>query len=169
MGRLAGLDSRDCNKIKRLVWSLINLMAVSNELNLVALYCLTIYAELFHLGIQDLSLTRGSFGCSMNDSLVVHNRQLARRARDYRLGSVFTEVPVYRTGRGSNVVSIGLGKDADDIQSFNLTLCESTLNRHDPLGPLFACTDKENASATCVNHLLLATSKCSDCLEDSDG
>jgi hypothetical protein len=40
-----------------------------------------------------------------------------------RLGSYYTDIAIYRTGSGNNVVSVGLG---DPIQDFNLTLCTST-------------------------------------------
>jgi hypothetical protein len=42
-----------------------------------------------------------------------------------RLGSYYTDIAIYRTGSGNNVVSVGLG---DPIQDFNLTLCTSTFN-----------------------------------------
>jgi hypothetical protein len=40
-----------------------------------------------------------------------------------RLGSYYTDIAIYRTGSGNNVVSVGLG---DPIQDLNLTLCTST-------------------------------------------
>lgn len=39
-----------------------------------------------------------------------------------RLGSYYTNIAIYRTGSGNNVVTVGLG---DPEQSLNLTLCES--------------------------------------------
>jgi len=41
-----------------------------------------------------------------------------------RLGSYYTDIAIYRSGSGNNVVSIGLG---DPVQDFNLTLCTSTV------------------------------------------
>lgn len=41
-----------------------------------------------------------------------------------RLGSYYTDIAIYRSGSGNNVVSVGLG---DPVQDFNLTLCASTL------------------------------------------
>jgi hypothetical protein len=43
-----------------------------------------------------------------------------------RLGSYYTDIAIYRTGSGNNVVSVGLG---DPIQDFNLTLCKSPVRR----------------------------------------
>jgi hypothetical protein len=42
-----------------------------------------------------------------------------------RLGSYYTDIAIYRSGSGNNVVSVGLG---DPIQDVNLTLCTSTLD-----------------------------------------
>jgi hypothetical protein len=39
-----------------------------------------------------------------------------------RLGSYYTNIAIYRSGSGNNVVSVGLG---DPVQDFNLTLCTS--------------------------------------------
>jgi len=41
-----------------------------------------------------------------------------------RLGSFYTDIAIYRSGSGNNVVSVGLG---DPVQDFNLTLCTSIL------------------------------------------
>ena len=38
-----------------------------------------------------------------------------------RVGTFYTSIPIYRTGAGTNVVSVGLGTPAVDV---NLTLCE---------------------------------------------
>lgn len=40
-----------------------------------------------------------------------------------RLGSFYTDIAIYRSGSGNNVVTVGLG---DPVQDFNLTLCTST-------------------------------------------
>jgi hypothetical protein len=56
-------------------------------------------------------------------SLVITST-LAGPAEDTaRLGSYYTDIAIYRTGSGNNVVSIGFG---DPIQDFNLTLCTFT-------------------------------------------
>jgi hypothetical protein len=48
---------------------------------------------------------------------------LAGQAEDTaRLGSYYTDIAIYRSGSGNNVVSVGLG---DPVQDFNLTLCTS--------------------------------------------
>ena len=57
--------------------------------------------------------------------LLVITPTLAGPAEDTaRLGSYYTDIAIYRSGSGSNVVSVGLG---DPVQDFNLTLCTSTL------------------------------------------
>lgn len=40
-----------------------------------------------------------------------------------RLGEFYTAIPLYRSGAGSNVISVGLGTPA---QQLNLTACAST-------------------------------------------
>lgn len=53
--------------------------------------------------------------------LLVITPTLAGPAEDtVRLGSYYTDITIYRTGSGNNVVSVGLG---DPVQDFNLTLC----------------------------------------------
>jgi hypothetical protein len=39
-----------------------------------------------------------------------------------RLGQFYTDIPIYRTRGGNNVVTVGLG---DPVQELNLTLCMS--------------------------------------------
>jgi len=53
-------------------------------------------------------------------------QQLSRRARDPRLGSFYTTIPLLRTLGGTNVVQIGFGGAGvgATTQPLNLTVCE---------------------------------------------
>jgi hypothetical protein len=53
-------------------------------------------------------------------------QQLSRRARDSRLGSFYTTIPLLRTLGGTNVVQIGFGGSGEGAatQPLNLTVCE---------------------------------------------
>ena len=59
------------------------------------------------------------------------DRSLGRRARDSRLGSSYTAIPVLRTLGGTNVVDMGLGGRGPgyETQPMNLTLCELDSHR----------------------------------------
>jgi hypothetical protein len=61
---------------------------------------------------------------------------LNRRARDPRLGSNFSTIPIWRTLGGTNVVNIGLGGDGPGFstQPMDLTLCEWEWGREVQLG-----------------------------------
>ncbi|KAG7548951.1 hypothetical protein FFLO_03156 [Filobasidium floriforme] len=69
--------------------------------------------------------------------------RLDRRARDSRLGSNFSTIPIWRTFGGTNVVNIGVGGDGPGFstQPMNLTL------------------------STSINYLLVSTIECSGCVD----
>ena len=73
-----------------------------------------------------------------------------------RLGTYYTNIAIYRSGSGNNVVSVGLG---DPVQDFNLTLCTSCL-------PLY--TSSADDLATNVDFILVAADDCDDCLNDAE-
>lgn len=73
---------------------------------------------------------------------------------DARLGQFYTDITVYRSGSGTNVVSVGLG---DPVQDFNLTLCTSP----------FTHQDMADDAATNVEFILIASEACDNCLEDA--
>jgi hypothetical protein len=72
-----------------------------------------------------------------------------------RLGSYYTNIAIYRSGSGNNVVSVGLG---DPVQDFNLTLC--TFSYVSPC-------DLADDLATNVDFILVAAEDCSNCLNDA--
>jgi hypothetical protein len=70
-----------------------------------------------------------------------------------RLGQNHTDVAIYRSGGGTNVISIGLG---DPVQDFNLTICEFMYSE-----------TLLTAPATNVEFVLVASDACDNCLEDA--
>jgi hypothetical protein len=94
---------------------------------------------------------------------------LDRRARDSRLGSNFTTIPIWRTLGGTNVINIGLGGEGPGFttQPMNLTLCElcgecerGEVAVNGGLTRWFGCL-----IATSINYLLVATLDCAGCVD----
>lgn len=68
-----------------------------------------------------------------------------------KLGDFYSNIPLYRTGQGSNVVSVGVGTPE---QRFNLTFCE------------YLCMNSLTI-ATNVEHIMVVTTQCEGCVEGS--
>jgi hypothetical protein len=74
-----------------------------------------------------------------------------------RLGSFYTTLPIYRSGAGTNTVSIGLGAPA---QPMNLTVCEWIYGGE--------ANGADGYVATNVEYLMVATEDCIACVRDVD-